>query len=96
MSSRIGHFYRNIICDEQTCVNYLKSKQLLPQNEENNLTCNKVREGVSCGGDLKDTTRTSKKRNSDGSFKRTVPLDAPKKGVKLFNQYVKVISSFIH
>ena len=34
MSSRIGHFYRNIICDEQTCANYLKSKQLLPQNEE--------------------------------------------------------------
>ncbi|KAF0720305.1 Uncharacterized protein FWK35_00022340, partial [Aphis craccivora] len=48
----IGHFYRNIICDEQTCVNYLKSKQLLPQNEENYLTCNKLREGVSCGGDL--------------------------------------------
>jgi len=52
MNSRIGHFYRNIICDEQTCVNYLKSKQLLPQNEENYLTCNKLREGVSCGGDL--------------------------------------------
>jgi len=43
MSSRIGHFHRNIICNEQKCVNYLKNKQLLPQNEENHLTYIKVK-----------------------------------------------------
>lgn len=72
MNSNIGHFYRNIIYYEETRVNFLKSKKLLPQNEENNLTCNKVKDGVNRNGNLKETIKTSKKRDSDGTFKRTV------------------------
>jgi len=36
MNSIVWHFYRNIIYNEETRVNFLKSKKLSPQTEENN------------------------------------------------------------
>lgn len=48
-----------------------------------------MRDGVSCGGDLKETTRTSEKRNLDGSFKRTVTLRCTKKGCQTFQSIRK-------
>jgi len=45
-----------------------KKRKLLSQNEENNLTHNKVKYGVNCNRNLKETTRTNEKRNSDGTF----------------------------
>jgi len=48
-----------------------------------------VRDSVSCGGDLKETTRKIEKRNSDGSFKRTVTLKCTKKGCQTFQWICK-------
>jgi len=48
--------------------------------------CNKVKYGVSCGGNVKETTRISKKWNSDRMFKRTVTLlECTKKGCDFSN-----------
>jgi len=94
---KIGHFYRNIIYNEETRVSFLKSKKLSPQNEEKNLTCNKVKNAVNCNGNHKETTGgTSKKRNSDGTFKRTVTLRrTKKKGCRSLAKKV-AITSAIH
>jgi len=42
MNSNTGHFCRNIIYNDETRVNFLKSKKLLPEDKENNLKILKI------------------------------------------------------
>jgi len=58
-TTTMGYLYRNVIIDELKCVEYLKSKNLLSNNR---VVCSKKNnDGIECGGQLRETTRTSKK-----------------------------------
>ncbi|XP_060871413.1 uncharacterized protein LOC132945664 [Metopolophium dirhodum] len=81
-TTTMGYLYRNIIVDEFKCVEYLKSKNLLSNNR---LVCSKKNiDGTECGGQLRETTRSSKKRNSDGTFKKIVTMRCTKKGCQTY------------
>lgn len=87
MSSVIGHLYRYVIYDEAMCVKYLQERQLLPRNDDRN--CSRIRDGVKCDGILKVCERKSRKRNSDGSFKKIVTFKCNKKGCQTYQSIRK-------
>ena len=66
----------------------LAKPRLLPSLNENNNRCTKVRFSVrnnkDCGGILKECERTSKKRNSDGTFKKYISFKCSKRGCQIY------------
>jgi len=55
--SNLGDLYRNIIFNEESCVNFLKEHGLLP----NSNVCTKLNAmGEVCGGDMKETLKIVK------------------------------------
>jgi len=78
----MGYLYRNIIYDELKCFEYLKSKNLLSNNR---LVCSKKNiDGTECGGQLRETTRTSKKKNFVRYLKKKMGLRCTKKGCQTY------------
>jgi len=67
-TTTMGYLYRNIIYDELKCFEYLKSKNLLSNNR---LVCSKKNiDGTEFGGQLRETTKISKKKNFGRYFKK--------------------------
>lgn len=62
--SLVGDLYRHIIFNDETCVNFLNQKGVLPKEQ----FCEKINNinNEVCGGDLKECFKNSRKRNSDG------------------------------
>jgi len=52
------HLYGQILCNEETCVNYLQERNLLPELG----SCFKLKYGVICGGTLKEYQKNYRKR----------------------------------
>jgi len=50
MNKSMRYLYGHIICNEETCVNYLQERNLLPELG----SCSKLKDGVICGGTLKE------------------------------------------
>jgi len=45
MNKSMSYLYGHIICNEETCVNYLQERNLLPELG----SCSKLKDGVICG-----------------------------------------------
>lgn len=77
MSDTLGYLYRNIIHDEKMFVQFLQDRHLIATRTEDNNHCTRIRNDVPCGG-------TSKKRNSDGSFKTYISLKCSKRSCQTY------------
>lgn len=78
-------FYRYVLASEEECVKYLKERGLLPTPEK----CARMRNGKPCDGLLKECTKKSRKRDSNGEFVMTVFLKCRKKGCQTYHSIRK-------
>ncbi|XP_060870118.1 uncharacterized protein LOC132944666 [Metopolophium dirhodum] len=80
--SSIGDLYRHIIYTDDTSVNFLKQKGVLPKQE----FCEKINNisNEVCGGVLKECYKNSRKRDSDGQFVKTKYLRCQTRGCQTY------------
>jgi len=76
------------------CVQFPRDRELLPSLNENNNRCTKVRNNGERGGILKECERTSKKRSSDGTFKKYISFKRSKRGYQTYRSIRKQILFF--
>jgi hypothetical protein len=81
MNKSMHYLYGHIlvICNEETCINYLQERNLHPELG----SCYKLKDGVICGDTLKEYQKNNRKRDSNGDLLKTIYLRCQKKVVKL-------------
>jgi len=85
------YLYGHIICNEDTCVNYLQEKNLLLELG----SCSKLKDGVICRGTLKEYQKNNRKRDSNGDLLETTYLRCQKKGFQTYHSLRKKILFYI-
>ena len=89
MNKSMRYLYgHNIICNEEkTCVNYLQERNLLPELGSRS----KLKDGIICGGTLKEYQKNNRKRDSNGDLLKNTYLRCQKKVCQAYHSLRKKI-----
>lgn len=91
--TRMSYLYKRIVYDDETCVNYMRERGLLPSRPVCNETVVVVGDGAAvatvCGGELQEYTKKDRKRDANGDVVKTVYLRCANGNCQTFHSLQK-------